>query len=312
MPDRDPIDRDEWRLGIEPGAHPPQARIAALAPPNLSIERLQRPLYEITAEHLGWAAIALYAILTRLSLLGMRPLSVRGARAALFASEIWRDGLAPLANRPYTGAPWPHLMEALFIGALGPSDYSARLIGGLFGLALIAAAFAMRRSLGRAGALAFAALMTISPTLTYFSRADSWVIVAAALIVWAMAVAFAQPRGTGDVLRFAGGGCLIALALTASPAAYAAAWIFIAILPLLAAWHLLVTRNAWIGFRVWWERRAALTVFSAVILAGLFYALETAFGRRGIITSVTVDWLRLWTRERTPTRTPRSRSICPL
>ena len=65
---------EEWRLGIEPGAHGvPETPAEDGAPRNYSAERLERPLCVVTAEHLGWAKVGLLAFATRLVMLGARP-----------------------------------------------------------------------------------------------------------------------------------------------------------------------------------------------------------------------------------------------
>src|SRR5882757_5864956 len=46
--------------------------------------RLERPVHVVTAEHLGWYAIALWAVATRMVALGARPLDPAPARSAMF------------------------------------------------------------------------------------------------------------------------------------------------------------------------------------------------------------------------------------
>src|SRR5271166_3695387 len=172
MPDQNRRDIDEWHLGIDapevarPPLPAPVKAPEAPPPPSLSDHRLDAPLYVLTVEHLGWAALALYALLTRLGALGLRPLDFIEASRALFAREIAGRGLGVLSVEQPSG--WPDILRAGVFAAFGASDFGARIIAALFGLALIAAAYAMRRQLGRAGALAFATMLTLSPTLTYF------------------------------------------------------------------------------------------------------------------------------------------------
>ena len=102
-------------------------------------------------------------------MLGARPLDSAEAGHALGELALLRSG-------PPAGAhlSWIHLLEAAVFAAVGAGDFKARLIFALSGLLLIAAGFAMRRQLGRAGAMAFAALLVLSPSVAYFSRtADS-------------------------------------------------------------------------------------------------------------------------------------------
>ena len=61
---------------------------------------------------------------------------------------------------------WLDPLRAGVFLAFGASDFGARIIAAAFGLLLIGAALSMRRYLGRAGALAFATMLTLSPTLT--------------------------------------------------------------------------------------------------------------------------------------------------
>ena len=176
MPDQNRRDIDEWRPGPKPGeahpAPPPVPAPAPLKPADLSAARLETPLYVLTVEHLGWAIIALYAVLARLGGLGLRPLSSVEAIDALFARDIASHGLSVLSlNPPASG--WLDPLRAGVFLAFGSGDFGARIIAAVFGLLLIGAAFMMRRQLGRAGALAFAAMLTLSPTLTWFSRSTS-------------------------------------------------------------------------------------------------------------------------------------------
>src|SRR5258708_34280800 len=72
---------------------------------DLSLERLERPLEVVTVERLGWALVALYAILTRLAFLAARPIDASEARQALFESGLPANGLPTrtIARTPYGG-----------------------------------------------------------------------------------------------------------------------------------------------------------------------------------------------------------------
>src|SRR3984885_10643344 len=104
MPDQNPRYIDEWHLGIEGGdpnpPRPPAPVSVVVPPPSLSDERLDAPVYVMTIEHLGWAAVALYALLTRLGALGLRPLNSIEASQALFARDMTTKGLALMATEP--------------------------------------------------------------------------------------------------------------------------------------------------------------------------------------------------------------------
>src|SRR6202050_2866979 len=295
MPDQIRHDPDEWRLGFETAGHPqPEPKQPREARPrNSSDDRLDTPLFAVTAEHLSWTILALYALVTRLGALGLRPLNSDEAVRALFARDIAHRGLAALASYPEIGSGWLDPLRALCFIALGANDYSARLVTAIFGIVLIGAAFTMRRHLGRAGALAFAAMLTLSPTVTYFSRSTSSVIPAATLIVIAVAIVFAL-IGNTDTGKVVGLAVAIALALSADPIVTPIAAVFLAILILCGIWELVVGRNSMIRFRVWWERRSAQLVFGAAIAIGLFVAFESGFGRRSFLVSILGGALRAW------------------
>jgi uncharacterized protein (TIGR03663 family) len=78
-------------------------------------------------------------------------------------------------GRGYTHDPMMH-GPLLFIGnalayfLLGANDFTARLVPALLGVALIGMPWLLRNELGRWGAVAAAALFTISPVYLYFSR----------------------------------------------------------------------------------------------------------------------------------------------
>src|ERR1700693_2133437 len=244
MPDQNPRDIDEWHLGIEAGdPRPPRppAPSPEPEPPNLSDHRLDVPIYVMTIEHLGWAAVALYARLPRLAALGLRPLNSIEASQALFARDLTTKGLALIETEPRASG-WIDPLRAVFMRVFGPSDFGARIIAAMFGLLLIGAAFAMRRHLGRAGALAFATMLTLSPTLTWFSRSTSASIPAIALVLVALALMFAMAGG-GDTLKVAGIAVAIALALTAEAIVFPIAAMFVAILILMGLFELIFRRH---------------------------------------------------------------------
>ena len=177
--------------------------------------------------------------------------------------------------------------------AFGTSDFGARIVAAIFGLLLIGAAFAMRRHLGRAGALAFAAMMTLSPTLTWFSRSTSATVPAIALIVIAVALVFALV-GTSDTPKVASLAIAIALALSAEPTVFPISAMFVAILILIGLWEMIFRRNPIIRLRVWWERRSAHLVFCAAIAMGLFAVFESGLGRRNLLLPIAYGAMQQW------------------
>jgi hypothetical protein len=297
MPDQTRRDIDEWHLGIDgpevtrPQLPAPVKEAEPPPPPSLSDHRLDAPLYVLTVEHLGWAALALYALFTRLGALGLRPLDFIEASRSLFAREIAGRGLGVLSVEQPSG--WPDILRAGIFLAFGASDFGARIVAAAFGLALIAAAFAMRRQLGRAGALAFATMLTLSPTLTYYSRAASPTIPAIALVLIILALMFALV-GASNSFMVVGVAIAIAAALSAEPIALPIAAIFLAILIVMGIGELILRRNPMLRFRVWWERRSAQLAFSIAIAVGLFVVLETALGRRNLLLAMVYGAVGQW------------------
>ena len=163
------IPDDEWRLDEEPlerlEPEPPAEAPTAKLAFNLSHARLTRAVYVVTAEHLGWYVVAGYALITRMIALGARPLDPAQARDALAAFLVAQHGRAAFA---LSDASWVTILQGSIFAAIGASDATSRIVVTLCGLLLIAIAFALRPVLGRAGALAFAALIAISPSVAIF------------------------------------------------------------------------------------------------------------------------------------------------
>ena len=122
---------------------------------------------------LNWE-IASYILLAFIAL-GMRLWDL-GSRAihhdeSLHAVYSWY-----LANgqgyqhMPMMHGPFQFHGTALNFFLFGDSDFTARLLPALFGVALVVLLYFLRRHLGRWGSLAVATLLAFSPMLLYFSR----------------------------------------------------------------------------------------------------------------------------------------------
>jgi uncharacterized protein (TIGR03663 family) len=271
---------EEWRLGIEPGAHEtPEAAEELGAPRNYSAERLERPLCVVTAEHLGWATVAVLALASRLVMLGARPLDSAEASHALGELALLRSG-------PSAGAhlSWIHLLEAAVFTALGASDFCARLIFALSGLLLVAAAFGMRRHLGRAGTMAFAALLTLSPSAAYFSRADS-LVPALAFAVLALAL-FLELADEPGRLAAAALGAAVGLGLASDGAALMTALFMLAALAIEGLALALAGARVRLQVRVWWTRRKALFLITTLAAAVVWLGCESGFFTRSPLAPI--------------------------
>jgi hypothetical protein len=262
---------EEWRLGIELGDDHEQE--IAESPPepahNLSRERLERPLHVVTAEHLGWVAIAAYATLTRLTALGARPLDGVEAGHALYEFDLASTGThAAAAFQPaYSG--WIHLLTAGIFALGGANDFTARIVFALSGLLLIAMAFELRYYLGRAGGLALGAMLTLSPSVTWFSRASATATPAAAMALVTVAVFMALISRPGTT-RAAALGLFAGLMIAADPAGLVVAAIFVIALIPLGLWDFVTGKNVILAMRVWIDRYSSRVVLVIVVTAAVW------------------------------------------
>ncbi len=273
---------EEWRLGVELGSLEEfeAAEAAPAAARDHSVERLERPLLVVTAEHLGWAAVAGWALVSRLVMLGARPLDSAEARHAL-------DELALLHQGAVVGAHlgWVNLAEAAAFAVFGAGDFAARIAYALSGLLLVAAGFAMRRHVGRAGALAFAALLALSPSAAYFARSGNAIVPALAFAVLALA-AFLELCKKPTRAAAAGVGAAAGLGLASGPPAMMTALFLLAALAAAGLGQAMVGRRVVLQVRVWWTRRKALLLIGVLVAAALWASLESGLATRSPLDAV--------------------------
>ena len=280
------IPDDEWRLDEEPlerlEPQPPSEAPTAKLAFNLSQVRMTRAVYVVTAEHLGWYIVAGYALITRTIALGARPLDAAQATDAITALLFAQHGRAAFA---LSDTSWVTILQGWIFAAIGASDATSRIVVTLCGLLLIATGFALRPVLGRAGALAFVALVAISPSVAYFSLGGSTVIASIALMMIAIAIAESMRRRP-TILRAAGLGVAIALWLTADPIGYVTVAAIVVSLILVGVADVVRLDHRRLRMRVWWVRRRMLVIVCAVVAIGLWVVLTTAFFHRPLVSSV--------------------------
>ena len=281
---------EEWHLGVDPEALDHDA--FADAPPAIdpSADRLEKPVAVLTVEHLAWILIASWTLLTRFAFLGARPLNASEARDALFAYDLASrtDEAAAAGFHPFA-AGWIHLAQAGIFALGGANDLTARLLFVLSGMLLLAMTFELRHYIGRAGAIGMGALLALSPTVTWFSRANAIAITGAALAIVAIAVFMAlcaQPTrrraaalGLASGLLIASGptGCILAASLIGS-------------LALCGIGAFFVTGNAWLRARVWLDRYRRLVLVVVVTALVFCFASQHAVGLplRGLADSFAI------------------------
>jgi len=222
MTDESNRDQGGWHLGPEP-ADPrllPTAHHIEPSPIELAREQrsegLDRPLYVLTVERAALFTIAGWAFATRLIALAMRPLSPSEASHALLDLQIAEAGRDALLNPADPLSTLTHLMGAALFRLIPPDDFSARIGFALCGLLLVAIAYTMRSWLGRAGTIAFAALLAASPSFTWFSRVSAPAIAAAVftLLAFRIGLEFFTEASISKALAL---GVAIGFALSISP-----------------------------------------------------------------------------------------------
>lgn len=271
-----------WRLGIE--LREPQEFEEEPAEPqerrNLSAERLERPLFVLTVERALVAVIALWAVVSRLAMLAARPLSESEAQRTIAALGVARGGLAALgAHGDAASSMVTQLLGASVMGLLGADGFAARLVYAVAGILMVWAALAMRRWLGRAGALAFGAMLALSPTVTYYGRYATGIIPALALVIFALVLLDAishRPDLAGALAL----GIVAAFALDCDPASVVVGGVMLAALAIVGIWEGAGVGNAWQRFWVWWHRRRGLALAGVGVMVAFGLLIETNFAHR--------------------------------
>ncbi|MBV8773903.1 MAG: hypothetical protein JO166_16480 [Deltaproteobacteria bacterium] len=263
---------DDWELGSEPRDQQLVPVIEAEIQSDLSSGRLHRIVHVVTVEHLAWSGIAVWAVITRFLELGMSPLAPYEARHALFENDLVNGTSWASVAGYHPAAGWVHLVEAGLFVTGGVSDFAARLLFAISGLLMILAVFGMRRDIGRAGAIAAAGLLTISPTFTYFSRTSSMAIVVAALTAIVI-VAFTRLIRRPSFLRAMGLGMASGLLCAVGTTGLATAGILLVSLTPLGLYQYIVSVRPYLDLRIWLRRHASMLV-AAMLLAGVVWLLS--------------------------------------
>ncbi len=157
----------------QPGSDRPSSGGELPTPPTFRDSWIGRAYQYLTATGPGryltaFAGLGLVALALRLWELGGRTMHYDEA-IHLFYS--WRlSNLEGFVHSPWMHGPFQIEMVALLLKLLGDNDFAARLIYVLFGTGLVILPYFLRQELGRAGALLTGLMLTVSPSLLYFSR----------------------------------------------------------------------------------------------------------------------------------------------
>jgi Dolichyl-phosphate-mannose-protein mannosyltransferase len=249
----------DWQLGTEPEL-PVIPSAEAELPRNRSHERLDRPLHTLTAEHCGWLLLVAYAAFSRLVMLSARPLDASEATRALAALSDY-SGSASVVPQPG----WISVITSALSALGGPSDWSVRVVPALCGLLLIVTAFGLRRYIGRAGALALALLLTLSPGLTFYARSNSPEI-PAALMALASLYAFCQLIERPSTTRAVWLGIAIGLLSATPPDGRIAEVSFALALSLIGFYCLVRREHPLLNVGVWFKRYRGLLLIVVIVM----------------------------------------------
>ena len=180
-------DSDNWAPGVP---QLPEEPVATGPAPTVDARQRRWGRYEV-----AFLVVMIAALGLRLFELSGRPMHYDEA-IHLHYGWILADSAGGLIGWPwifgsnYYHSAWMHgpfqiEMTAAIFTILGDTDFTSRLGYALFGTALVGLPYFLRDHLGRHGALIAAVLLTLSPTLLYFSRFGRNDII---MMFWAVAL----------------------------------------------------------------------------------------------------------------------------
>jgi uncharacterized protein (TIGR03663 family) len=231
----------------------PTSRRALLNMPLISVIpfNLEKALYLL---------FALAGIVTRFWHLGERVMSHDESLHSYFswALSVGRG----FQDNPLMHGPFLFHINALIFSISGANDFTARISAATFGVALILLPWALRRWMGRAGALITSFMFLISPMLMFYARYirdESFDVVWIVLIVWAM-FAYLRDRQSKWLYLFLPANVLF---ISSMEVAFIYAALFEMFLALVVAVHV-------VGQRGWgWNGLARVIVAAVGVLAML-------------------------------------------
>lgn len=177
----------------------------------------------LTREVAFYVALVLFALLLRLIALGDKPLHHDESLHATYAWYLFQ-GRGYQYDAMMHGPLQFHIVALIFY-LFGVSTFTARLLPALFGAAIVAVPFFLRRELGRSGTLFLAVGLTLSPSFLYFSRFLRNDIYIAFFTLSMIAVFFRfleRPRGRLIILA----GALCSLSFCAKENTYITMFVF--------------------------------------------------------------------------------------
>ncbi|MBN1261750.1 MAG: TIGR03663 family protein [Anaerolineae bacterium] len=214
-------------------------------------------------ERVVFVVILVLALLSRFYILGERVTSHDESLHTKFSFYLY-------AGQGYTHNPMMHgpllfHLTALSYFLFGVSDFTARIVPALFGVALALSPFLFRRQLGRFGTVAASIMLLVSPTISYYSRYirhDILNMLAAVVLIWAILQYLAEGKARWLYVLTAA----FAFMFTTKETAYIYTAIFFILLTTPLAWQVL--SGQWVRPRLFTFFLIAVAVI--LISVGIF------------------------------------------
>ncbi len=132
------------------------------------LDRTLAGLLRLDIEKILWIVLLIVAFLSRTIALGDRAMTHDESLHTVYSWQLF-DGRG-YQHQPMMHGPLKFILNPVMYFLFGVNDWSARILVALFGVAMVAFVWMMRRWLGRTGAFLTALMYTISPALLYHSR----------------------------------------------------------------------------------------------------------------------------------------------
>ena len=121
-------------------------------------------------EKLFWLLIIVLAVVTRLWDLAPRALHHDESIHGVFSYDMFKGRNVYRYDPTWHGPVLYYMVSLSYFLLGGANEFSLRFAPAMYGIGLIAISWALRPLLGRAGAIAFAIFMIVSPSVSYYSR----------------------------------------------------------------------------------------------------------------------------------------------
>ena len=156
--------------------------------PQSFLDRTVASLLRLDIEKILWILLLIVALLSRTIGLGDRAMSHDESLHTVYSWQLF-DGRG-YQHQPMMHGPLKFILNPVMYFLFGVNDWSARILVALFGVAMVASVWMMRRWLGRTGAFLTALMYAISPALLYHSRYIRDEVMLTALMVFLVIAMF--------------------------------------------------------------------------------------------------------------------------